>query len=233
MYARRKLLLDFALLLAFYSNFIVGACVAGPLTLFGRASDKEEPDRKFFFFVNMKIIQQLTTLLMISKASLYIVKTQAHADRIVQILEVMEEFQAHAGEKSSRIPDTVRRLDSSPCVTPQDGASVVLKNCFIYTPDGCRLLMGGVSLSLTDGESCLIMGASGIGTHGCLLDPGVGSGQAGRPNFRGLVLGCIDADCIDADFCRYILFLTTFWKALHEIYEIYALLHLRNPIEKP
>ena len=30
--------------------------------------------------------------------------------------------------------------------------------------------------------------------HGCLLDPGGGLEQAGRQNFGGLVLGCIEAD---------------------------------------
>ena len=43
-----------------------------------------------------------------------------------------------------------------------------------------------------------------VGAQGCLFDPGEGGrgplGQAGGLNFRGLVLGCIEAD-----FCKEIL----------------------------
>ena len=45
-------------------------------------------------------------------------------------------------------------------------------------------------------------------------------------NFERPVLGCIDAN-----FCKLIL--DTRLKALNEIYKIYTLLYLWNPIEKP
>ena len=47
-------------------------------------------------------------------------------------------------------------------------------------------------------------------------------------NFERFVLGCIDAK-----ICKQILVWIARLKALDEIYKIYTLLHLWNPIEKP
>ena len=104
----------------------------------------------------------------VSKSSLDLVKARAFAQRVVKVLEVMEEFQALTGETGDRIPENVRRLESSTLVTPEVASNVVFKNCYIYTPDGKRLLMPGVNFEIKEGESCLIMGPSGIGKSSLL-----------------------------------------------------------------
>ena len=47
----------------------------------------------------------------------------------------------------------------------------VFENCAIYTPDGDRLLIRNLSLTLKEGESCLVMGPSGIGKSSVLRVP--------------------------------------------------------------
>ena len=57
--------------------------------------------------------------------------------------------------------------------------------------------------------------------HGYFLDPRGGLGQAGRKNFRGLVLGSIKSN-----FCKLIL--NTHLKALAEIYTIHTFVQISD-----
>lgn len=62
----------------------------------------------------------------------------------------------------------LRVLPVASLVPEEAGQTVELIACDIYTPRGVRLLMRNVSLSLEHGESCLIMGPSGIGKSSIL-----------------------------------------------------------------
>jgi len=92
-------------------------------------------------------------------------------------------------------PETLQ-LKCGPQVPVGESRGIIFQNVDIYTPDGSRLLLPDVNLSLDVGESCLIMGPSGIGKSSllrvlgqlwpCFQTPGKASARFSRPAGRNL-----------------------------------------------
>ena len=66
-----------------------------------------------------------------------------------------------------RIPQ-VRELKCARLVPEKLGHEIRFENISVYTPDGRSLLLARLSLAVSAGESCLIMGPSGIGKSSML-----------------------------------------------------------------
>ena len=110
---------------------------------------------------------------------------EVSGQRVMKLLEVMEEFDTLLSDKSDprgpgfagAQPDAAggdccgrepRELRSGELVKDRPAKSIEFDRCAIYTPDGMRLLMDETSLSLPEGESCLVMGPSGVGKSSLL-----------------------------------------------------------------
>merc|ERR550537_483549 len=66
------------------------------------------------------------------------------------------------------VPYKVKELDCGELVPAKASSIVDFKHVDVYTPDGLRLLIKDLTLTLGVGESCLIMGPSGIGKSSLL-----------------------------------------------------------------
>ena len=62
----------------------------------------------------------------------------------------------------------IRELESTELVLEQRNPEIDFSRVTVYTPDASRCLFSGLSLELKAGESCLIMGPSGIGKSSLL-----------------------------------------------------------------
>jgi len=170
-YANSKLMLDMLQLLVFFSKTFLAAAIALPLAFMYGGSNSY----KTFQVVFIGTQRCMTALLSLSKASLDMVKSTTYATRVIKVLEVMEEFEEFAakgstlqeGETAAHAYD-IAELDCGELVPMTPSPDILFDQCTIYTPDGQRMLVKNVTLELKKGESCLIMGPSGIGKSSLL-----------------------------------------------------------------
>merc|ERR1712159_978126 len=94
--------------------------------------------------------------------------------RITAALDAMEAYDMFAKKERGGARSyccyrvKVEKLESGPLAQVTQAHDVEFSHCTIYTPDGDRLLIKDISLQLKEGESCLIMGPSGIGKSSLL-----------------------------------------------------------------
>eukprot|EP00928_Gymnodinium_smaydae_P076483 TRINITY_DN5950_c1_g2_i1.p1 TRINITY_DN5950_c1_g2~~TRINITY_DN5950_c1_g2_i1.p1 ORF type:complete len:1554 (+),score=286.16 TRINITY_DN5950_c1_g2_i1:344-4663(+) len=173
-YAKRKATLDLLQLVVFFGNTFVSAAIALfiAFSFFGDAKHAVKYDVFTLLFLSSSKCMMM--ILNVSKASLNLIKSVAYAERVVKVIEVMEEF-SHFSAPGS-VPETrgccrqakIAELRCSELVSVKSSHNIVFEYCTIYTPDAQRLLVKDVSLRLCEGESCLIMGPSGIGKSSLL-----------------------------------------------------------------
>ncbi|CAJ1417049.1 unnamed protein product, partial [Effrenium voratum] len=138
--------------------------------------------------LNLTFIRIIRCCLEVAKSVVDLAKAQAMLQRVVQLLEVMDAFIAfEAHRKGSRqlsradgflideeevlccLPYyRVQQLHCGEVVPVSVTPFVEFQHVDIYTPDGMRCLLRDISLRLDPGESCLIMGPSGIGKSSLL-----------------------------------------------------------------
>jgi len=184
-FAMYKLFVDLSQL-AFYFGL---APVSMTIAAFVVRKGSWTPDSETTFYVlNLTFIRVIRCCLEVAKSVVDLAKAQAMLQRVVQLLEVMDAFiafQAHRKGKRSLsraegflideeevfccLPYYhVRQLHCGAVVPMNITPYVQFENVDIYTPDGMRLLLKNISLRLDPGESCLIMGPSGIGKSSLL-----------------------------------------------------------------
>ncbi|CAK8986476.1 unnamed protein product [Durusdinium trenchii] len=184
-FAMYKLLVDLSQLAFYFGLAPVSMTIAAFVVRKGSWTQDSETT---FYVLNLTFIRIIRCCLEVAKSIVDLAKAQAMLQRVVQLLEVMDAFiafEAHRKGKRSLsraegflideeevlccLPYYhVQQLHSGAVVPMNTQPFVEFQHVDIYTPDGMRLLLKDVSLRLEPGESCLIMGPSGIGKSSLL-----------------------------------------------------------------
>eukprot|EP00931_Biecheleriopsis_adriatica_P093343 TRINITY_DN67085_c0_g1_i1.p1 TRINITY_DN67085_c0_g1~~TRINITY_DN67085_c0_g1_i1.p1 ORF type:complete len:1643 (+),score=307.56 TRINITY_DN67085_c0_g1_i1:40-4968(+) len=180
-----KLLVDLAQLSFYFGLSPISMTLAAFIV---RKGEWTEDSETTFYVLNLTFIRIIRCCLEVAKSIVDLAKAQAMLQRVVQLLEVMDAFLAFEARRThkrrlSRISGSLVDEEEVLCCLPyyrvQELACgavvptaisdfVEFSRVDIYTPDGMRLLLQDVSLRLNAGQSCLIMGPSGIGKSSLL-----------------------------------------------------------------
>lgn len=184
-FAMCKLLVDLSQLAFYFGLAPISMAIAAFVVRKGSWTQDSETT---FYVLNLTFIRIIRCCLEVAKSVVDLAKAQAMLQRVVQLLEVMDAFiafEAHRKGKRSLsraegflideeevvccLPYyRVQQLHCGAVVPMNITPFVAFENVDIFTPDGMRLLLKNVSLRLDPGESCLIMGPSGIGKSSLL-----------------------------------------------------------------
>ncbi|CAK0870012.1 unnamed protein product, partial [Prorocentrum cordatum] len=188
-FARAKFFVELIQLSLYFGVAPIGTIIAAFIVRQGEWTDMSETT---FYVVNLTFVRILRCCMEISKNMVDLAKAQAMLLRVIQLLEVMDAFHIFdlretgglMGRQLFRgVHGCLVDAEEELCfiqyynVRPLYGGEVVpvyisdgigFKHVDVYTPDGLRLLLRDVSLRLGPGESCLIMGPSGIGKSSLL-----------------------------------------------------------------
>jgi len=191
-FARQKFPMEVLQLLLYQSQYSV-AMLLGGLVAF-KAEDDRAQRTKLFDLTNSAMVSCLQALNRITCQVMDLAKACALSSRVSKLYEVMQLFLLHESSSQGMDCEDTREADDMSqvdplihakaigCCCPKEvvqlncGAlvpveasdGVMFKHVDVYTPDGSRLLLRDISLSLGPGESCLIMGPSGIGKSSLL-----------------------------------------------------------------
>lgn len=151
-----------------------------------RKGEWTEDSETTFYVLNLTFIRIIRCCMEVSRNIVDLAKAQAMLQRIMHLIEVMDElyaFERHSEEPLAKADGAlideeerfacmtyykVNELYSSEVVPVRTSPGILFDHVDVYTPDGHRLLLEDVCLKLDPGESCLIMGPSGIGKSSIL-----------------------------------------------------------------
>ncbi|CAE7460506.1 ABCD3 [Symbiodinium natans] len=184
-FAKYKLLVDLSQLAFYFGLAPISMTMAAFIVRKGSWTQDSETT---FYVLNLTFLRIIRCCLEMAKSIVDLAKAQAMLQRVVQLLEVMDAFivfEMHRKEQGalSRADGflideeevlcclsyyKVMQLHCGAVVPLKHAPCVSFEHVDIYTPDGMRCLMKDISLRMDPGESCLIMGPSGIGKSSLL-----------------------------------------------------------------
>lgn len=176
-FAYYKSFLDFLILLQYYTAETLAVVVA---IVCATLSSVSAVSSVGVFFIVYKLVKKIFEVNQeIAMQILDYSKAAAHNGRIIELLKCMylfcdreERLTGHELEvmkHASKVQNYAKsELPIGDLASVRSSDSIIFKNADIFTPTGHRLLLPDVNLELNPGESCLILGPSGIGKSSLL-----------------------------------------------------------------
>ncbi|CAE8663641.1 unnamed protein product, partial [Polarella glacialis] len=189
-FAAYKLLVDLVQLSFYFGLAPISMVIAAFIVRKGVWTPDSETT---FYVLNLTFLRIIRCCMEVSKNIVDLAKAKAMLQRVVLLLEVTDAFVAFEAHRHDTLQSStpmlsrasgslideeevlcclpyyrVREFQCGEVVPMGISQAVEFQHVDIYTPDGLRLLLKDVSLCLKPGESCLIMGPSGIGKSSLL-----------------------------------------------------------------
>lgn len=193
-YITRKAMVDgFSL---FFDSIIQPGCYAiiGCLLIssdqFDESPKGQLKKHNLFIFQSRQLGKVLHSYLGFLDSYVFMTKMNASANRVVKLIEIMEDFILYKGEDERELLDAagmqlnIQKEHTMCCsskpfyvyrqlpkpdvvpITPENGIS--FNSIAVFTPDGSRRLLDDFSMHMKPGQRCLIQGPSGIGKSSLL-----------------------------------------------------------------